>query len=105
MKNIVSLSIQKFSSNVVEKLIECINKENLKTYSLINRKRIIDEFFNPLKIIGLIKNKYGVFVMQKIVKIMSREEKNEVRSFLKEKIAITSAKEKTYLNSFLEFLS
>lgn len=97
--------MQKFSSNVVEKLVECIIKDKENKNYTINRRRIIDEFFKPLKIIGLFKNKYGLFVTQKIVKIMTKEEKSETKAFLKEKISITSTKEKQYLQSLFEYLS
>ena len=97
--------MQKFSSNVVEKLMECIIKDKENSCYSVNRKRIIDEFFKPLKIIGLIKNKYGLFVTQKIVKIMTKEEKSEMKAYLKEKISITSTKEKQYLQSLFEYLS
>lgn len=95
--------MQKFSSNVVEKLIECIVKKDFSTKSLF-RKRIIEEFFKPMKIINLIKNRYGAFVTQKIIKIMSEEEKAEIKSYLKEKINITSTKEKQHLLNLFELL-
>ena len=97
--------MQKFSSNVVEKLMECIINDKENSCYSVNRKRIIDEFFKPLKIIGLIKNKYGLFVTQKIVKIMTKEEKSDMRAYLNEKISITSTKEKQYLQSLFEYLS
>lgn len=97
--------MQKFSSNVVEKLVECIVKDRSKAKSQNLRKRIILEFFKPLKIIGLFKNKYGLFVTQKIVKIMTKEEKHEIRSSLREKISLTSTKEKQYLQNLLDYLS
>jgi hypothetical protein len=96
--------MQKFSSNVVEKLIECIIKDTENSSYMSNRKRIINEFFKPLKIIGLVKNKYGLFVTQKIVKIMSKEEKIEIKAYLKEKISITSTKEKQYLQNLFDHL-
>lgn len=88
--------MQKFSSNVVEKILEFLNSEM--------KKKIIGDLFNPTKIMGFLKNKYGSFVLQKIIKIMTEQERIEMKSFLASKITVTSTKEKNRLNNFLEIL-
>ena len=70
MENIYKLSLQQFSSNVIEKAIETFNEENRKE---IIRKLIFDKNF----IIILIKNKFGKFVLNKAIKFMQLDVKNE----------------------------
>ncbi len=88
--------MQKFSSNVVEKILNYITPE-------MKKKNYFD-FFNPTKIMGFLKNKYGSFVLQKIIKTMSQQERIEMKSYLSSKITVTSTKEKNRLNNFLEIL-
>ena len=92
--NIISLSMQKYSSNVVEKILELAEKDF--------KKQLIDDIMNPGKIPGLLKNKYGSFVLQKAVNYLTAVEKEEVRVYLQTKINLTSSKEKARLNSFFE---
>ena len=54
--------MQKFSSNVVERIIEK-NQKNLENY--------INEIFQEKNIIEIIKNKYGNYVIQKAIKLSS----------------------------------
>lgn len=53
---------------------------------------------------GFLKNKYGSFVLQKIIKIMTLQERIEMKNYLPSKITTTSTKEKNRLNNFLEIL-
>ena len=95
IENICSLSKQKFSSNVVEKIIELIDEE---------RKQIIfNELFNEAKLNSLIKNKYGKYVIQKSVKSMNCQQKKNIIKIL-EKISASSTniKEKKMLASLIE---
>lgn len=68
------------------------------------KKKVINELFNPTKLIGFLKNKYGSFVLQKLIKLMDIEERKEMKLYITSKITITSSKEKTRLNNFLEIL-
>jgi hypothetical protein len=68
------------------------------------KKKVINELFNPTKLMGFIKNKYGSFVLHRIIKLMTEEERIDMKAFLSNKITITSTKEKTRLNNFLEIL-
>jgi hypothetical protein len=96
IKNIISLSMQKFSSNVVEKCFDIVNKHL--------RKRMIKELFNTSKISSLLKNKYGNYVLQKAIQIMSFEEKIEIKEYLMKKVAFTSNKEKARLSNLIEII-
>ena len=95
IENICCLSKQKFSSNVVEKIIEQINEES--------RKVIFAELFNEAKLNGIIKNKYGKYVIQKSVRFMTFQQKQNVISIL-EKFSAQSQniKEKKMLSSLIE---
>ena len=68
------------------------------------KKKIIKELFNPTKLMGFLKNKYGSFVLQKLIKLMTMEERIEMKNYLSSKITVTSTKEKNRLNTFLEIL-
>lgn len=96
IENICSLSKQKFSSNVVEKIIELINDEK--------RKKIFDEFFNETKILGLLKNKYGKYVLQKSVKCMNEEQKQNFIQLLEKISANFGNKEKKMVSSFVDYM-
>jgi hypothetical protein len=96
ISNIISLSMQKFSSNVIEKLFDLCDKE---TRMIMNK-----ELFNASKISSLLKNKYGNFVIQKAIQVMSKEEKLEIKDYLVKKVSLTSNKEKARLNSLIEVI-
>lgn len=61
------LSIQKFSSNVIEK---CLEKADTKVRNLY-----IEELALSDKLSGLIRNSYGNYVVQKALKIGFGKEK------------------------------
>ena len=65
---------------------------------------MIKEIFNPFKISSLIKNKYGNFVLQKAIYVLTNEEKKEIKEELMKKVSFNSNKEKMRLISILEFL-
>jgi hypothetical protein len=60
---------------------------------------------NPNKILSMLKNKYGSFVLLKSVAYLNSSEKEEMKTFIQNKINVTSSKEKTRINSFFEMLS
>jgi len=53
---------------------------------------------------GFLKNKYGSFVLQKIIKIMTVQERIEMKTYLASKITTTSTNDKNRLNNILEIL-
>jgi hypothetical protein len=65
---------------------------------------LIKELFNPGKISSLLKNKYGNFVLQKAIQMMSNEEKKETRDYLAKRVTYTSNKEKARLNSLIDII-
>lgn len=69
------------------------------------KRKIISDLFDPTKLMGSLKNKYGSFVLQKIIKIMNAQERIEMKYYLSSKITTTSTKEKSKLNNFLEILN
>jgi hypothetical protein len=71
MENICELSLQQFSSNVIEKAIEIFDEAN--------RIEIIKKLcFNENFILVLIKNKFGKYVLNKAIKYMKLDIKNEL---------------------------
>ena len=79
IENIQELSLQQFSSNVVEKAIEKFNNENREN---ILKKLCLD---NKL-IINLINNKFGKFVLNKAIKFMKVDMINKLEAFLNKDI-------------------
>ena len=75
LENIYELSLQQFSSNVIEKAIEFVDEEN--------RIKIIRKLcFSTNFILLLIKNKFGKFVLNKAIKYMKLDMKNELKIYL-----------------------
>lgn len=66
---------------------------------------MINDLMHPGKIVGLLKNKYGSFVLQKAVNYLTPEERLETKLYLQSKINVTSSKEKSRVNVFFELLS
>jgi len=94
--NIISLSMQKFSSNVVEKIFDIAD--------IILRKKMIKELFSTGKISSLLKNKYGNYVLQKAIQVMSTEEKVEIKQDLSKKVTFSSNKEKSRLSALIDII-
>lgn len=65
---------------------------------------MIKELFNTSKISSLLKNKYGNYVLQKAIQIMTNEEKMEIKEYLMKKVSFTSNKEKARLSSLIEII-
>lgn len=74
IKNICSLSVKRFSSNVAEKLIEIIDEYNLQV--------IFKELFRDNKFPKVIRNKYGRYVIQKSVERMTFEQKSQIYNLI-----------------------
>lgn len=64
---VAQLSIQKFSSNVIEKCLERSDPKNLSLF--------IEEISNMDKLAGLMKNSYGNYVVQKAITIAQTKDK------------------------------
>ena len=74
MENIYELSIQQYSSNVVEKAFD-INDE-------LNREKMIRKLCFGDNFIFLLKNKFGRFVLHKAISYMTTNSKNEFELLL-----------------------
>jgi hypothetical protein len=61
--------------------------------------------FNAHKISSLIKNKYGNFVLQKSISVLTPEQKKEIKEELIKKVSYTASnKEKNRLVDLIESL-
>lgn len=69
------------------------------------RKSMIYDLMHPGKLLGLLKNKYGSFVLQKACGYLNSVQKEEMKVFLESKINVTSSKEKTRVNAFFDMLA
>jgi hypothetical protein len=75
VENVYKLSLQQFSSNVIEKAIEIFEEET--------RNQIIKKLcFEGNFLLVLIKNKFGKFVLNKAIKYMKMDIKNEFEIYL-----------------------
>ena len=66
--------------------------------------KIVKELFNASKISSLIKNKYGNYVLQKVISILNPEKKREIKEDLLKKLNVTSNKEKVRLKTLIDCL-
>lgn len=78
MKNLYNLSMQQYSSNVVEKAIEIFDCEYRE---ILIKKLCFEDYF-----ITLLNNKFGRFVLYKAVNYMNNKLKNEFESNIEKKI-------------------
>lgn len=104
-KHIISLSMQKFSSNVVEKCLECVDRVCYFLTFQVNFKKILNDMFSSNNFLTLLKNKYGHFVLQKAITLMNLDEKKEIKEYLTKKVNVSGSKEKTKFNSMLDMMS
>ena len=81
-ENFFSLSMQKFSSNVVENSFRFNSKDVLK-------KNLLNVIVSG-KIGSMLKNTYGNFVIEKLILKLTKEDKREIK-----KIIETNGKDKT----------
>lgn len=65
---------------------------------------MIKEIFNTSKLSSLLKNKYGNYVLQKSIQIMSQDEKAEIKEHLMKKVSFSSNKEKARLNDLIDMI-
>ena len=93
--NIFKLSVQQYSSNVVEKSFEKMND--------FQKLKIFDKLFFLGKFIFILKNKFGKFVIRKAVNYMSNELKKKVEFELINNINkdIYNHKDKNRVKKFL----
>ena len=95
MENLYELSIQQFSSNVVEKAIEIFDEEY--------RDKLIKKLCFEGNFLTLLKSRFGRFVLYKAVNFMNIELKNKFEDLLINNInnELYSNKEKNKIKRFL----
>lgn len=82
----MTLSIQKYSTNIIEKILPKLSTEK--------KEKLIIELFNPNRFHTLISNKISKYVLMKLIKIMNQEEREAVQKELIDNIKDTSGKGK-----------
>ena len=87
--------MQKFSSNITEKII-LFNNMQIRNY-ILNKT-----FFDEINLLMLLKNKYGRFVLQKIIKILDSNIKNDIKMKIS-KLELTNNKDKIRIKKLLLF--
>ena len=92
VKNICYLGLQKYSSNVTEKIIGLLNEEQLNC--------LINELFCSNKIMHFLKNKYGKYVVKKIIPILNDKQKEDISNFLSN-LKVSNSKDRNKLKNFI----
>ena len=100
-QNIVFLSCQKFSSNVVDKIVLISSQCNYNDF-----KVLIEIMFLNLQNFNIMsQNKFGMFVLQNSVKLMNINEKIVVKNFLNNRITFDLYEDKIQLQKLIQLLS
>ena len=100
-KNVVFLSCQKFSSNVIDKIVL-----NSHQYNYNDFRALIEIMFLNIQNFNLMsQNKFGMFVLQNSVKLMNPNEKIVVRNFLTNQIVFDLYEDKIQLQKLIQLLS
>lgn len=94
--NISSLSIQKYSSKVVEKIISVFKGDK--------RRHFILALFQDSKISYLLKSKFSTKIIYKAIEVMTIEEKEEVQTQLETRLQSLSKQEKSKIVSIINLL-
>lgn len=92
IENICILSVQKYSSNVAEKIIEQLDSKK--------KEKLSDELFYSNKLLSVLKNKYGRYVLQKALKSMGEKQKEEITKYYNNKSNLSSI-EKNKIKAFI----
>ena len=100
-QNVVFLSCQKFSSNVVDKIVLISSQCNYNDF-----KVLIEIMFLNLQNFNIMsQNKFGMFVLQNSVKLMNINEKIVVKNFLNNRITFDLYEDKIQLQKLIQLLS
>ena len=93
IENANFLAKQRYSSNVIEKAIE--------SFDINIKPRLIRSLSLGGDILEIIKNQYGHYVLNKAVKYMNEDLKNEIEVILNNKMPDMTKKEKTKSKKFI----
>ena len=61
--------------------------------------------FLTANFVSIIKNKYGNFVIQKVILKMNPKEKAEIKQLLGKRVSVNGGKERIKFNSIIELLN
>ena len=78
LTNAVYFSLQKYSSNVIDKIAICLNQNNKLCFERLISVLILTR--NNLNILS--QNKYGMYVLGNLVKLLSSQEKKNISHIL-----------------------
>ena len=87
---------QRYASNVIEKCFEIFDDKN--------KKRMIINICINGDILTIIKNQYGHYVLNKIIKYIDEDTKIEIENILNKKIPEMNKKEKSKTKKFISLL-
>ena len=94
-------SIQKYSSNIIDKLINYFSKERRNDlFSLLKQS-----LFNINQIKGVYNNKYGKFILIKVTNLMNSKEREEFKLSLLEREKEANIKDKKRIEIIMEILN
>ena len=96
VSHIVFISTQKYSSNIAEKLISLSSFDELI--------RISSLLLSQKNVLNVMKNKYGRYVLKKLIMRMSKEQKERIKTKI-ESIRVLTVEEKSIIHSFLDFVN
>lgn len=98
--------MHKYSSTVVEKCLDVLDFVSLNFYKFFKdyKNKIIKELFKLTKIGVLLKNKFGVYVLQKAVSVMDIGQKKDTKEYLSKKLSSFSKQEKQLVKNFITML-
>lgn len=97
---VVFFANQKFSSNVVDKIVVLLHSNNYNDFTGL----IQILFLNESNIIELLKNKFGMFVLINTTKLLSNEQKYVIKNFLIEKVQFCKIEDRIYYSRMLKQL-
>lgn len=60
---------------------------------------------NTTNFTAIIKNKYGNFVVQKLILKMNPKEKKDIKEYLMKKVNVNGGKERVRFNAIIEILN
>ena len=81
--NFVCFSTEKYSSNVIDKVILYLSKHNHNEFVQLIKQM----FFEDNHLFELLKSKFGTFVLTNCLKLLSQNEQKVIKSFLKDKLS------------------
>ena len=89
--NFVFFSTQKYSSNVIDKVLIAMHMHNHNEFVQLIKQM----FFEDNNLFELLKSKYGTFVLTNCLKLLNENEQKVIKSFLKEKLNFNSEDNRT----------